>query len=259
MSIDSQHFKSIPATVNNDTGTATLPIKPTATTDITSSDINTTPTPMPSSDNSTGNEAESSFILNQLLIDDSLHWQVHNCKISQKLVSQTQPMPFLYHYDTLSDDLKAANPLTADLLAKFNIPMLPAEANLLLSLPNNTIPTPWQVKIIGTLVLFCEQLQIALRLKFTNTAKQMQPIYTTQQSNAVQQACQQWHLFDDLFVLNKSTKIIKVLATDAYLSLPKAEDYQRISGSAALIVFEEIETQPKLKEMMNTAIQQRIE
>ena len=240
---------------------------------INSSDINTASAFMPSSDDSANNgtdtntgseasagiEADANLILNQLLIDDSLHWQVHNCKISQKLVSQTQPMPFLYHYDTLSDELKAAHPLTADLLAKFNTPMLPAEANLLLSLPSDTIPTPWQVKIVGTLVLFCEQLQLALRLKFTNTAKDTQPIYTTDKDTAVLQACEQWHLVDDLFVLNKSTNVIKVLTTDEYVYLQKAEDYQRLTGSAALIIFEELEAQPKLKEMMDTAIRQRIE
>ena len=226
------------------------------------SDINTAPTAMHSSDNSAHmatHTHDNYLLLNELLIDGSLHWQVHNCKISQKLVSQTQPMPFLYHYDTLSDDLKAAHPLTAELLAKFNTPMLPAEANLLLSLPKDTIPTPWQVKIIGTLVLFCEQLQIALRLKFTNTAKDMQPIYTTEQQTALQQACKQWHLFDDLFVLNKNANSIKLTATDEFIILDNAEDYQRLSGAAALIVFEEIETQPKLKALIDTAIQQRIE
>jgi len=156
--------------------------------------------------------------LNELLIDASIKWQVHNCKITDDTVTQDATLPFLYHYDTLSADLKAAHPLTPALLKRFNEPMSAAEAAHLLQLPVATIPAPWQVKVIGTLVLFSESLQIAVRLRFTNTAKALEPIYISDKTQAVAQAMQTWHFFSDVFVLNKCAKPIGVLPAESYAS-----------------------------------------
>lgn len=156
--------------------------------------------------------------LNELLIDASGKWQVHNCKITDQTVTQEATLPFLYHYDTLNTDLKAAYPLTPALLKRFNEPMTAAAAAQLLQLPIDTIPAPWQVKIIGTLVLFSESLQIAVRLRFTNSAKALEPIYVSDHDQAVTQAMQNWHFFSDVFVLNKCAKPIGVLPAEAYVS-----------------------------------------
>lgn len=165
--------------------------------------------------------------LNDLLIDASLKWQVHNCKITDETVTQDATLPFLYHYDTLSADLKAAHPLTPALLKRFNEPMSAAAAAQLLQLPSDTIPVPWQVKIIGTLVLFSESLQIAVRLRFTNSAKALEPVYVSDKSQAVTQAMQTWHFFSDVFVLNKCAKPIGVLPAEAYASTLKTEGQAR--------------------------------
>ena len=203
--------------------------------------------------NSNAND-ETSLLLNELLIDEAIRWQVYNCKISEKQVSQTQPMPFLYHYDTLSDELKDTHPLTPDLLARFNDPMLPAEANALLGLPEHTIMAPWQVKIVGTLVLFCEPIQLALRLKFTNTAKDAQPIYTQEAHTALIQASKNWHLCGDVFVLNKNSKPVSILVNDTLSNIERSSDYQCLTRPQALVVQAEIEAQPTLKLMLQHAI-----
>ncbi|CAM4103340.1 hypothetical protein PSAR109036_09295 [Psychrobacter arenosus] len=165
--------------------------------------------------------------LNDLLIDASLKWQVHNCKITDETVTQDATLPFLYHYDTLSADLKAAHPLTPALLKRFNEPMSAAAAAQLLQLPSDTIPAPWQVKIIGTLVLFSESLQIAVRLRFTNSAKALEPVYVSDKAQAVTQAMQTWHFFSDVFVLNKCAKPIGVLPAEAYASTLNTESQAR--------------------------------
>lgn len=162
----------------------------------------------------------NTLLLNDLLVDSSLNWQVHNCKINEQTVTQDAPLPFLYHYDTLSEDLKAAHPLTPPLLARFNDPMSATAAAALLQLPADTITAPWQVKIIGTLVLFCESLQVAVRLRFTNSAKALDPIYTSDKAQAVTIAMRDWHFFGDVFVLNKCSKPIAVLSAETFASSP---------------------------------------
>jgi len=66
----------------------------------------------------------NSLILSEMLTDTSIPWQIHNCKIQQHIVTREQPLPFLYHYDSLSDALKETLPLTPALLAKFDTKML---------------------------------------------------------------------------------------------------------------------------------------
>lgn len=48
----------------------------------------------------------NTLMLNDLLNDKDTPWQVHNCKIIDKSVTQEQLLPFIYHYDALSDELK---------------------------------------------------------------------------------------------------------------------------------------------------------
>ncbi|WP_227429303.1 hypothetical protein [Psychrobacter sp. I-STPA6b] len=205
------------------------------------------------------NVPKNGLLLNEIISDDTLIWQVHNCKITKKLASQTEPMPFLYHYDTLSDELKMAYPLTPSLLAKFNQPMLPAEANALLALPEQTIPTPWQVKIIGTLVIFCEPLQVALRLKFTNTAKNAQAIYTSDKQTAWLHAIKDWHLYSDVFILNKHSTALFVLVDDALMAIEPSDAYQCLAPAQTLAVQALLEQQDNLKNMLSAAIKQRFE
>lgn len=153
------------------------------------------------------------LLLNELITDNALRWQVHNCKLIEQTVTQDASLPFLYHYDTLSDELKRSHPLTPQLLKRFNEPMLPVTAAHLLDLPESSIPTPWQVKIIGTLVMFSEPLQLAVKLRFTNTAKALEPIYTANKEAALGLAMQSWHFFGDVFVLNRGNKPLAIASS----------------------------------------------
>lgn len=174
---------------------------------------------------------DNTLLLNELIIDSTVNWQVHNCKINEQIVTQEAPLPFLYHYDTLSDELKAAHPLTPSLLLRFNEPMSAAAAAELLHLPTDSIPAPWQVKVIGTLVMFCESLQVAVRLRFTNSAKDLDPIYTADKSQALTLAMHNWHFFGDVFVLNKSTVPIGIAPAD---TLSEVVSSSTVSSEIAL-------------------------
>ena len=59
----------------------------------------------------------SALILAEALSDKTIGWKIHNCKITKKTVTQDLPLPFLYHYDSLNDAIKQANPLTPALLS----------------------------------------------------------------------------------------------------------------------------------------------
>lgn len=203
-------------------------------------------------------------LLNEMLVDADLKWQIHNCKLIEQTVTQEATLPFLYHYDTLADELKASHPLTPKLLARFNEPMTVATATELLGLPVGAIATPWQVKIIGTLVMFSESLQVAVRLRFTNSAKALEPIYTTDKADALTQAMQSWHFFGDVFVLNRGSKplaIASLHATDQdneIMLLPKSEQYQFVPPVYAVALLTELDTHKDRLPQLDEAVQLRI-
>ena len=70
-------------------------------------------------DNSTQTIDPSAIILAEALTDKAISWQMHNCKIIKKTVTQDLPLPFLYHYDSLDDAIKQTHPLTPELLIQY--------------------------------------------------------------------------------------------------------------------------------------------
>ena len=52
----------------------------------------------------------NAIILAEALTDNAISWRIHNCKVTEKTVTQDKPLPFLYHYDSLDDTIKQANP-----------------------------------------------------------------------------------------------------------------------------------------------------
>ncbi|WP_199508163.1 MULTISPECIES: hypothetical protein [unclassified Psychrobacter] len=187
----------------------------------------------------------NSLILSEVLTDTNIPWQIHNCKIQQHIVTREQPLPFLYHYDSLSDALKETLPLTPALLAKFDTPMLPAEAAALLGIDTALIVAPWHVKISGTLVVFSESLQLACRLNFSNTIKETQPIYTKDAEEAVVLAFKEWQFLGRVDVLYKKEAAlisiddselaapITIAPTTAYQQLPAAHAISLIAALEA--------------------------
>ncbi len=197
--------------------------------------------------------------LNQIVADDSTPWQVYNCKIVDKTVTQDAPLPFLYHYDALPDDIKAAHPLTADLLKQFQTLMSAKAVASLLNIDEGFINVPWQVKVTGTLVMFCERLQIALRLKFTNTAKTLDPIYSKTAEEALKIAMSDWHFYGDVFVLNKgATPLVVIDSDDNWASVVQSGEYQGLRTVYALPILAELETVKERLTVLDEAIQLRL-
>lgn len=194
----------------------------------------------------------NSLILNQIIVDASTHWQIHNCKIIDKTLTQSEKLPFIYHYDALDEEIKSLHPLEGQLLKQFQTPMFANEAAQHLHLSEDLIKIPWQIKVTGTLVMFCETLQIALRLKFTNTAKQRDPVYTEAKEDALLLSMKKWHFYGNVFVLNKNSRPLIIMLEDEWMSIPRLDDYQALpaSYSAATLALLEahIDTLPQLDE-----------
>lgn len=204
------------------------------------------------------------LLLNDLLVDVDLKWQIHNCKLSEQRLTQDAPLAFLYHYDSLADEIKAATPLTPDLLKRFNEPMQADTAAELLGLPVHSIAIPWQVKVVGTLVMFSEPLQLAVRLRFTNSAKALEPIYTTDKAQALTQAMQSWHFFGDVFILNRGNQSIAIAPSDAsgaqqaLMLLQPSTDYQFVPPPYSVALLTELDAHKAELPQLDAAVQQRI-
>jgi len=212
----------------------------------------------------------NAIILAQALTDTATSWRIHNCKISEKTVSQELPLQFLYHYDSLDDAIKQAHPLTPKLLAQFNTLMSAKEAAAALGISADLIATPWHVKVIGSLVVFSEALQLAVRLHWTNTAKTTEQTYTQNKADAVIAAFKDWQFFGRVDVLYKNDKqalinideysIDKDSSVDDWvLSIAAGNDYQLLPATHALSILSKLEEhKPKLP-WFEAAILERIE
>ena len=207
----------------------------------------------------------NTIVIADALTDSHIRWQIHNCKISKKTLTQDLPLPFLYHYDSLSDTLKAAHPLTPPLLAQFNTLMTPAQAAQHLGIDTDLIAAPWHVKVTGSLVVFSEALQLAVRLHWTNTGKQTQPIYTKASEDALMAAFEDWQFFGRIDVLYKNDKQTLVSLEDAptadsgLLTIDPSTDYQQLPASHALAVIAKLEADKKELPWFETAILARLE
>ena len=200
----------------------------------------------------------NTLILNDILTDKDIPWQIHNCKIIEKTITQDEPLPFIYHYDALPDEVKKLHPLIGEPLKQFQTPMSAKQAAQLLAIDEALIATPWMVKITGTLVMFCERLQIALRLKFTNTAKDYDPIYTKTQESAVQTTMQDWHFYGDIFVLNKGSKPLVLTLDQQWIEIPQLDEYQVLPGEYALAALAILEENKSSFTELEDAINQRL-
>lgn len=224
------------------------------------------------------------LVLADALTDTAVSWRIHNCKISEKTVTQAHPMLFLYHYDRLDASIKQAHPLTPDLLAQFNTPMMAEDAASLIGIDSALLSDPWQVKITGSLVVFSEALQLAVRLRWTNTSKPSQPIYTKEAADAVSCALKDWQFFGRVDVLYKNNaqtlisideQAIDKHAQDTHdgaadndeqrsnrdpvLTIETSRDYQLLPATHALTVIAAVEADKHNLPWFKDAIQDRLE
>ncbi len=207
----------------------------------------------------------NAIILAEVLTDKAISWRIHNCKVSEKIITQDLPLPLLYHYDSLEDAIKQAYPLTPKLLAQFNILMTANEAAKLIGINKESITQPWQVKATGSLVVFSETLQLAVRLHWTNTGKATQQIYTQKETDAMAAAFKEWHFFGRIDVLYKNNKqaLISIdeesLDDQPFITFMASSDYQYLPATHALTVIAKLEANKSELPWFETAILERVE
>ena len=220
----------------------------------------------PTFDNSSKKTVEpNAIILADVLTDSTVSWRIHNCKVNKKVVTQDLPLPFLYHYDSLEDSIKALHPLTPVLLAQFNTPMSAADAAKAIGVTNDLLDSPWHVKVIGSLVVFSEALQLAVRLQWTNTGKSTQQLYTKSAEEALTAAFKEWQFFGRIDVLFKNDRqtlisIDEQAVEDAQiLTIHAGADYQQLLATHALAVIAKLEANKDKLPWFETAILERLE
>ena len=222
------------------------------------------------SDNSTQTIDPNAIILAEALTDKAISWQIHNCKIIKKTVTQDLPLPFLYHYDSLDDAVKQSHPLTPELLLQFDTPMSAHEAAKLIGIDEELLTSPWHVKVIGSLVVFSEALQLAVRLHWTNTGKETQQIYTKDAADAIIAAFEDWQFFGRVDVLYKNNKqpLISIdaqnantqaLPAESLLTIDASSDYQQLLATHALAAIVKLEADKAELPWFDKAILARIE
>ena len=208
--------------------------------------------------------APNAIILVEALTDTAISWRIHNCKISKKTVTQDLPLPFLYHYDSLDDVIKQANPLTPKLLAQFNTPMTANAAAKIIDIDETLISSPWHVKVTGSLVIFSEALQLAVRLHWTNTGKDTQQIYTQNETDAILAAFKDWQFFGRIDVLYKNDKQLLMSIdeqaenNEQLLTIEANADYQFLPSTHALVVIAKLEADKAELPWFETAILERL-
>lgn len=207
----------------------------------------------------------NTIILAEALTDTAISWRIHNCKVSEKTVTQDVPLPFLYHYDNLEDSIKQAHPLTPKRLAQFNTPMTANEAANFIGIDAAFIRSPWHIKVVGSLVVFSEALQLAVRLQWTNTAKATEALYTKDAADALIAAFTEWQFFGRIDVLYKNTKqaVISIderAQTDnQLLRINTSPAYQYLPANHALVVIAKLEADKSVLPWFEAAILARLE
>lgn len=203
----------------------------------------------------------NAIILAHALSDKAINWEIHNCKIIQKNITQDETLPFLYHYDRLDDSMKQAHPLTPKLLAQFNTPMTATEAATFIGTDSKMCAQPWHVKVTGSLVVFSEALQLAVHLQWTNTSKNTQHLYTKTVEEALTAAIKDWQFFGRVYVLYKNSKqtLVSIDDNEQVLSLIANPNYQPLAATHALTLIAKLEANKTELPWFERAILERLQ
>ncbi len=206
----------------------------------------------------------------QLLLDDSQPWRVHNCKLLKLQCSNQGKLPLIYHYDRLSDALKSEYPLTGTLLMNFDKAMSATEACELIGVATDSISSPKFVKITGTIVVYHEPLQLAIRLHWSNTSKIEDPIYCQTNKQAISLAMEKWQFVgavDTLYKLNSRHQDLNIVVYDEQASrieegcylLPKSSAYQVMPPAFTIALLEELNNNKSRLTWIEKAFKERLD
>lgn len=210
-----------------------------------------------------------------LLLTPQTPWQVHNCKVTERICHQHGTLPFLYHYDRLDDEQKQQYPLTPALLSQFNQPMTADDAKQLLantygihddiSGTNNmlSIVNPWFVRVAGSAVLYQPELLLALRLHWQSSTQPLQPIYCQEQDTALRLAIDGWSLYGRVDVLYQGNLPLSLNMTygdgDTLSHLiPKSGAYQLLPTHYAISLLTELNENLNALFMLDNAIKTNV-
>lgn len=168
--------------------------------------LSNSPQTMPSSmENMTiSSQAPSAIDLMTFLGDTLEQWQVHRCQLTQSFISQHEPMKLIYHYEHLNETVKSQYPLNGALLQQFDRLITREDFANLLAISVNEVAAPWQLKFYGKLVIYHAPSEVALRLQWTNTLKNFEPVYQADLGAAVTHAFGHWQLVDSTEIINKN-------------------------------------------------------
>lgn len=144
-------------------------------------------------------------------INDPQDWQIHRCGVIDGLISQTEPVKMLYHYELLSDEQKQQNPLQGALLKQFDKILTRQEFADLLKIDVNQLKQPYQIKFYGKLIIFCQNPEIALRLYWTNTLKNFVIVDEKDVQTALKNAFTHWQFVDTVEFINKTANVTFVV------------------------------------------------
>lgn len=215
-----------------------------------------------------------------LLLIPQIPWQVHNCKVTERICHQHGTLPFLYHYDRLDDEQKQQYPLTPALLSQFNQPMTADDTKQLLANTHGihddisdinsgdishmfNIVNPWFVRVAGSAVLYQPELLLALRLHWQSSTQPLQPIYCQEQDTALRLAIDGWSLYGRVDVLYQGNLPLSLNMTSGEgdtLShlIPKSGAYQLLPTHYAISLLTELNENLNALFMLDNAIKTNV-
>lgn len=128
----------------------------------------------------------------------------------------------------------------------------------LIGIHEDEIAQPWFVKLIGSIVIYHEPMQLAIRLHWSNTNKQFDSIYCSDEQQAMQLAMENWQFVgrvDTLYKQDKQPLAVydeqaKNLDSAQYL-VPESDTYIQMPANFALSLFEQLHQFLALKSTSN--------
>lgn len=206
---------------------------------------------------------DNSLWLPEILGENALNWQLHNCKFLQTKATFDEPMSLLSHYDSLNDDLKSAYPLSFEQLKRMNELMDSRTACQVIGVPIETLKGAWHIKYVGRVVFFCESLQLAVRVHFSNTSKTAMPVYVSDKSQAWESQASVWRFFGVADILYKGQGQVAIESDDKPFFLTYQETYQALPAQESLMLVDwlneqKLDNNPNLNWLFN-AVNERVE